>query len=71
MQRKLELDKHRVSLEVFDFNARAIRAYEKVGFRQEGRMRDALWWDGAPHDTLLMAVLATDWKGYTSDDVIG
>jgi len=56
---------------VFDFNARAIRAYEKVEFRQEGRMRDALWWDGAPHDTLLMAVLATDWKGYTSDDVIG
>jgi len=34
-------------------------------------MRDALWCDGAPHDTLLMAVLATDWKGYTSDDVIG
>jgi len=55
---------HRVSLEVFDFNARAIRAYEKVGFRHEGRMRDALWWDGAPHDTLLMAVLATEWESY-------
>ena len=54
---------HRVSLEVFDFNARAIHVYEKVGFRHEGRMRDALWWDGAPHDTLLMAVLATEWDG--------
>jgi len=40
---------HRVSLEVFDFNAQAIHAYEKIGFRHEGRMRDALWWDGAPH----------------------
>ncbi len=54
---------HRVSLEVFSFNARAIHVYEKVGFRHEGRLRDALWWDGTPHDTLLMAVLAPDWTG--------
>lgn len=54
---------HRVSLEVYDFNSRAIRAYEKVGFRHEGRMRDALWWDGIPHAALLMAVLATEWEG--------
>jgi len=54
---------HRVSLEVFAFNARAIHVYEKVGFRHEGRMRDALWWDGAPHDTLLMAALAVDIPG--------
>lgn len=60
---------HRVSLEVFDFNTRAIRAYEKVGFQHEGRMCDALWWDGAPHDTLLMAVLATEWESDAGDDV--
>jgi len=53
---------HRVSLEVFAFNTRAIHVYEKVGFRHEGRMRDALWWDSMPHDTLLMAILATDWE---------
>ena len=55
---------HRVSLEVFAFNARAIRAYEKVGFRYEGRRRDALWWDGTPHDALLMALLAPEWVGH-------
>lgn len=54
---------HRVSLEVFAFNERAIRAYEKVGFRHEGRMRDALWWNNTQHDTLLMAALATEWNG--------
>jgi len=52
---------HRVPLDVFAFNTRAIRAYEKGGFQHEGRMRDALWWDGTPHDALLMAVLATEW----------
>ncbi len=55
------LQLHRVALEVFAFNSRAIHVYEKVGFRLEGRMRDALWWEGTPHDTLLMAILAPDW----------
>jgi len=54
---------HRVSLEVYDFNERAVHVYEKVGFRHEGRMRDALWWEGTPHDALLMAALATEWEG--------
>jgi len=54
---------HRVSLQVFDFNTRAIHVYEKVGFRREGRLRDALWWNGTPHDTLIMAALATEWSG--------
>ncbi|MFE1775078.1 GNAT family N-acetyltransferase [Streptomyces sp. NPDC059008] len=49
---------HRVQLEVFAFNARARRAYEKCGFEVEGRMREALHWDGAWHDVLVMAALA-------------
>ncbi|WNV88822.1 GNAT family protein [Umezawaea sp. Da 62-37] len=51
---------HRVELEVFDFNPRAIAAYRKCGFVEEGRMRDALLWEGEWHDALLMAVLSTD-----------
>ena len=31
-----ELNLHRVSLDVFDYNPRAIRSYEKVGFVREG-----------------------------------
>jgi RimJ/RimL family protein N-acetyltransferase len=51
---------HRVELEVYGFNPRARRVYEKCGFQLEGRRRDALLWDGARHDALLMAVLRTD-----------
>lgn len=36
----------RVSLEVHDFNPRARRTYDKVGFVQEGVRRDALRFDG-------------------------
>lgn len=49
---------HRVGLEVYDFNPRALRAYERVGFRREGVLRDALRWDGQWHDAVLMSVLA-------------
>ncbi|MDQ2837994.1 MAG: GNAT family N-acetyltransferase [Actinomycetota bacterium] len=51
---------HRVSLGVYDFNPRAHRVYEKCGFTAEGRLRDALHWEGQWHDELLMAVLHTD-----------
>ncbi|MEU3710885.1 GNAT family N-acetyltransferase [Streptomyces catenulae] len=52
---------HRVQLEVWDFNHRARRAYERCGFTLEGRMRQALRWDGAWHDVLVMAALRTEW----------
>jgi len=51
---------HRLSLEVFDHNPRARRVYEKCGFVVEGRLREALLWDGRRHDTLAMAILRTD-----------
>jgi RimJ/RimL family protein N-acetyltransferase len=51
---------HRVSLAVYDFNLRAQRVYEKCGFRHEGRLREALHWDGQWHDELLMAILHSD-----------
>ncbi len=54
---------HRVTLEVFDFNTRAQRVYEKCGFVREGVQREALYWDGQWHDTIVMAVLAGDPRG--------
>jgi RimJ/RimL family protein N-acetyltransferase len=51
---------HRVSLGVLDFNPRARRVYEKCGFQLEGRLREAVRWDGEWHDELVMSVLSTD-----------
>jgi RimJ/RimL family protein N-acetyltransferase len=56
------LDLHRVELEVYDFNARARHVYEKLGFVVEGVRRDALWWDGAWHGAVSMAMLAPEWR---------
>ena len=52
---------HRVGLSVFEFNARAIRAYEKVGFRVEGRLREAIHRDGRYWDEVQMGILEWEW----------
>jgi RimJ/RimL family protein N-acetyltransferase len=49
---------HRISLEVYDFNPRARRVYEKVGFAHEGTGREALLFDGQWIDVHYMAVIA-------------
>lgn len=53
---------HRISLEVYSFNPRARRVYEKVGFVAEGVLRDALRWDGRWIDTTVMSILAPEWS---------
>lgn len=51
---------HRISLEVYDFNPRAHRVYEKAGFVVEGTLRDALCYDGRWIDATVMSLLSTD-----------
>jgi len=57
-----KLSLNRVGLSVFAFNTRAIRCYEKVGFRIEGRSREAVWRDGSFWDEVHMGILASEWR---------
>jgi RimJ/RimL family protein N-acetyltransferase len=57
-----QLALHRVALTVFEFNPRAIRAYKKCGFVEEGRARDAIFRDGRFWDEIHMSVLDHEWE---------
>jgi RimJ/RimL family protein N-acetyltransferase len=49
---------HRVTLQVVADNAPAIKAYERAGFVQEGRLKDAFCDDdGKYHDMLIMGII--------------
>ena len=50
----------RYVLRVEAVNARAIRLYERCGFRREATLRDASYHDGAYHDLHVYSLLATD-----------
>ncbi|MFJ8791323.1 GNAT family N-acetyltransferase [Streptomyces sp. NPDC102462] len=56
------LGMHRISLEVYAFNPRARRAYEKVGFVTEGVLRDALLWEGKRVNATVMSILSPEWS---------
>jgi ribosomal-protein-alanine N-acetyltransferase len=56
------LNLHRVELEVLESNVAGIRAYEKVGFRREGVLRQHHYVDGAYVDTLVMGLLRSEWQ---------
>ena len=53
---------HRVSLAVFEYNERAIRAYRRVGFSVEGRSREAIWREGRFWDEIQMSILEDEWR---------
>ncbi len=57
---KLKL--HRLELDVFSFNQRAQKVYQKAGFQIEGILRDAIR-DGEQYaDDILMAILEDEWR---------
>ena len=53
---------HRVALEVLADDPRAVGCYRKVGFVEEGRLRQRDWRDGEYHDVLVMGILDTEWS---------
>jgi RimJ/RimL family protein N-acetyltransferase len=56
-----ELRLERIELEVFDYNKRAIRSYEKAGFQTDAVLRRSRYHRGQHHDVHLMSILRDDW----------
>ena len=57
----LELGLRRVSLGLHAYNERALKSYQKVGFKLEGRMRGEGLRDGVRYDSLWMGILREEW----------
>ncbi len=55
------LNLHRVQLDTWSGNQRAMRSFARIGFREEGRLRDAVWGPGRYFDSVVMGVLRSEW----------
>jgi len=53
---------HRIYLNVLETNPRGIRSYQKVGFTEEGRLRDDCYLEGRYVDVLMMGILRNEWQ---------
>jgi len=56
------LNMHRIALGVVGFNQRALRFYEKIGFRREGVQRDGYFCNHAYHDFVMMSILEHEYR---------
>ena len=52
---------HRVGVRVEEENVRARALYRRLGFQEEGRLRQAAFYEGRHADILLFALLAPEW----------
>ncbi len=62
-----ELNLYRLSLNVSEYNLRAIRSYEKAGFVHEGRCRQFLNRDGRRWDLVYMGILKEEWEKISNE----
>jgi RimJ/RimL family protein N-acetyltransferase len=60
----VRLDK--VYLGAYDFNEGGLRAYERVGFRYEGHLRQMLYYEGRYWDEWAMRILRPEWERYVT-----
>lgn len=56
-----QLNLNMIYLGVVAFNKRAAALYKRVGFVEEGRLRQRVYRDGSYHDELSMSMLKTEW----------
>lgn len=63
------LNMHRLSLGVVGFNERALRFYEKVGFRREGVQRDGYYHGHRYHDFVMMSILEGEFRAGQAHEI--
>lgn len=56
------LNLHCIQLNVLDVNERAIKCYEKCGFKKAGRIRECKFVNGKYHDSICMDILASEFS---------
>ena len=55
---------HRIGVRVEEGNGRALALYRRLGFKEEGRLRQAALRDGRHQDVLLFGQLAAEWAAH-------
>lgn len=59
---------HRIAIESFGHNERALHLYEKLGFALEGRRREELRFRGKWHDFVEFGMLEGEWRKRQADE---
>lgn len=61
------LNLNRIYLRVYESNLRAMHVYDRIGFREEGRLRQDHYVEGEYEDTVIMGLLREEWQALARD----
>lgn len=56
------LNLHRIELDVYSINERAIHVYEKLGFKREGVKRENWYYDHKYYNSVVMSILENEYR---------
>ena len=56
-----EMNINKIKLNVYAFNERAIKSYEKCGFKKEGLLRQEIFRQGKYNDEVVMGILREEY----------
>ena len=57
-----EYEMHRVSIGVVGLNTAALEFYKKIGFKQEGLLEEAYYYNNEYSDFVMMRILSREWN---------
>lgn len=57
-----QMNLYKIYLQVFEFNQRGIRCYEKCGFKKEGKLRKNYFYKAKYYDVILMGILKDEFE---------
>ena len=57
------LNLYNIKLDLMEFNARALKCYEKCGFKEYGRRRKCEYLNGKYYDIISMDILSDEFNG--------
>ncbi len=60
------LNLRKVNADVFAFNERSLRCFEKLGFRRQGVLEKEYFVDGQYHDDILLRIFKEEWLDYNA-----
>lgn len=56
------LNLHKLYARVFSYNERAMKSFERCGFRSEGILREHVFRDGRYHEVVMLGLLRKEWE---------
>ncbi len=65
-----EMNLHKISLLTYGFNKKAIRSYEKVGFKVEGVLKENIYREDQYHDEIIMSIFKEECKNTSADEPV-